>query len=170
MMNTWSLVFVKGKDHSGRREQEIIAKPKDSRKVEFEVELPGVDARRIFPLLICESQAQLDDFEQVDVTAQELVLIIDGAAEFANRPHDHPGELRVLEERGDSVSPGILPAVTITTLSGQSRQWKPALLLSKSMPTWTKTTVHQNTPQQQLLLDRKPSIGWKAIYQIKTIS
>lgn len=99
-MNTWTLVFAKGKHHSSRRDQEITAKPKDSRKVEFEVELPGVDARRILPLLICESQAQLDNFQQVNVTAEELVLIIYGAAEFTDRPDNNSGELRVLAQKG----------------------------------------------------------------------
>lgn len=105
-----------------QKEEEINAKPKDSREVEFEVELPGVNARRIFSLLICESQAQLDDFQQVDVAAQELVLVIDGAAEFTDRPHHHARELRVLAQRENSASPWILLGVTITTLLGQPRQ------------------------------------------------
>lgn len=159
MMNTWTMVFAKGKHHSSRREQEIIAKPKDSREVEFEVELPGVDARRIFPLLICESQTQLDDFQQVNVTAQELVLIIDGAAEFTDRPDNNPGELRVLRQKGkwsftmDSTRShdyhSVRAVQTVKTFTASEEQ---------SMPTVTKT-ASQNTPQQQ-----QPSVRWKTSY------
>lgn len=127
-----------------QKEQEINAKPKDSREVEFEVELPGVNARRILPLLICESQAQLDDFQQVNVAAKELVLIIYGAAEFTDRPDHHAGELRVLAQKGklsftmDSARShyyhSVRTAQTVQTFTTSEEQ---------SMPTLTKTTVSQ---------------------------
>lgn len=98
-MNTLTPVFAKGKHHSSRRNRKLLPSS-DSREVEFEVELPGVDTRRIFSLLICESQAQLDNFQQVNVAAEELVLIIYGAAEFTDRPDNNSGELCVLAEKG----------------------------------------------------------------------
>lgn len=125
-MNTWTPVSAKGKHHSSRRNRKLLPSS-DSRKVEFEVELPGVDARRIFPLFICESQAQLDNFEQVNVAAKKLVLIIYGAAEFTDRPDNNSRELCVLQGRENWVPPWILLGVIITTLLGQSRQWKPLL-------------------------------------------
>lgn len=46
-------------------------------EVELEVELPGGDAvRGQVRLLVHESQTQLDDLEEVNVTAQKLVLVV----------------------------------------------------------------------------------------------
>lgn len=75
---------------------------RDSRKVEFKVKLPGVDAGRIFSFLICESQAQLDNFQKVNITPKELILIVYGTAEFTNWPYNNSRKLCVLGEKGKS--------------------------------------------------------------------
>lgn len=80
----------------------LFPSSRDSRKVEFKVELPGVDARGIFSFLICESQAQLDNFQKVNITPKELILIVYGAAEFTNRSYNNSRKLRVLGEKGKS--------------------------------------------------------------------
>ena len=54
------------------------------RQVELEVELPGGGSvLRQFAVLVEERQAKLDDLEQVDVTTQELVLVIRRRLELA---------------------------------------------------------------------------------------
>lgn len=154
-----------------QKEQEINAKPKDSREVEFEVELPGVNAGRVFPLLICESQAQLDDFQQVNVTAKELVLIIYGAAEFTDRPDDDSGELRVLAEKGklsftmDSVSShyyhSARAAQTVKTFTASEEQ---------TMPTLTKTALSQiHLNNSSHLSDKNHLLGEKPLTQPVTV-
>lgn len=80
----------------------LLPSTEDSRKVEFEVKLPGVDPRRIFSFLICESQAQLDNFQKVYVTPKKLILIVYGTAEFTDWPYNHPRKLRVLEKKRKS--------------------------------------------------------------------
>lgn len=82
--------------------QPLLPGTEDSRKVEFEVELPGVDPRRIFSLLICESQAQLDNFQKINITPKKLILIVNGTAEFTNGPYNNPRKLRVLEKKRNS--------------------------------------------------------------------
>lgn len=80
--------------------RQLLLSSEDSREIEFEIELPGIDPGGIFSFLICESQAQLDNFQQVNVTPKELVLIVYGVAEFSNRPYNNSRKLRVLGEKG----------------------------------------------------------------------
>lgn len=49
---------------------------KDSRQGKFKVELPGGDRRGPVALIVKERQADLDDFEQIYVAPQELVLVV----------------------------------------------------------------------------------------------
>lgn len=80
----------------------LFPSSEDSRKVELEVKLPGVDPGRIFSFLICESQAQLDNFQKVNIAPKELILIVDGAAEFTYWPYNNPRKLCVLGKKSKS--------------------------------------------------------------------
>lgn len=69
----------------------------NSRKVEFEIELPGAEAWWCFALFIKKGEAQLDDFEEINITSQKLVLVVCIASELSNRPRHHARELSVLQ-------------------------------------------------------------------------
>lgn len=69
-----------------------------SREVELEVELPRGRPRGIFPLFVHECEAQLDDFQQVHVAAQQLVLVVSVAPEFPDGSGHHAWKLSVLKE------------------------------------------------------------------------
>lgn len=66
------------------------------REVELEVELPRRRARRIVSILVHEREAELDDLQEVDVTPQQLVLVVHCAAKLADRPDNHSREFCVL--------------------------------------------------------------------------
>ena len=66
------------------------------REVEFEVELPRRRAGGVVPVLVHEREPELDDLQEVDVAAQQLVLVVHGAAELANRSDHHTREFCVL--------------------------------------------------------------------------
>lgn len=68
----------------------------DLREVELEVELPRRRARRIVSVFVHEREAELDDLQKVDVTPQQLVLVVHCAAELANWPDNDAGEFCVL--------------------------------------------------------------------------
>lgn len=75
--------------------------PPNLRKVEFEVKLPGVDSSRIFSFLICEGQAQLDDFQEINITPEELILVVNRATKFTNGSNNNSRKLCVLhKEKG----------------------------------------------------------------------
>lgn len=69
------------------------------REVKLEVELPRRRAGRIVSVLVHEREAELDDLQEVDVTPQELVLVVHCAAKLADRPDDHSGEFCVLMKK-----------------------------------------------------------------------
>ena len=48
-------------------------------------------------VLVGEREADLDDLEKVDVAAQQLVLVVGGAAKLADRARHHARKLRVLQ-------------------------------------------------------------------------
>jgi len=64
-------------------------------QVELEVELPGGVARRRLAIVVHEGQTQLDDPQQVDVAAQQLVVVVRRGAKFADRASYHARELGV---------------------------------------------------------------------------
>lgn len=68
----------------------------DLREVELEVELPRRRAGRIVSVFVHKREAELDDLQKVDVTPQQLVLVVHCAAELADRPDDDAGEFCVL--------------------------------------------------------------------------
>lgn len=57
----------------------------------------------IISFLVHEREAELDDLQEVDVTPEQLVLVIHCAAKLANRPDDHSGEFCVLVNNKDKV-------------------------------------------------------------------
>ena len=75
------------------------------REVEFEVELPRRRARRIISILVHEREPELDDLQEVDVTPQQLVLVVYCAAKLTDRSDYHSGEFCVLvnNEAGSSL-------------------------------------------------------------------
>lgn len=70
-----------------------------SRQVEPEVELPCADVGRVFAGLVREGNANLDDLEEVDVTAHGLVMVVAWRAKRAYGPRNDAGELGVLQQR-----------------------------------------------------------------------
>lgn len=68
----------------------------DLREIELEVELPRRRAGRIVSVFVHEREAELDDLQKVDVTPQQLVLVVHCAAELADWPDDDTGEFCVL--------------------------------------------------------------------------
>ena len=66
------------------------------REVEFEVELPGAEAGRCLALLIKEGEPQLDDLKEVNITPQQLILVVCIASEITNWPRNHSREFRIL--------------------------------------------------------------------------
>lgn len=73
-----------------------------SREVELEIELPRGRSWGIFPLFVHEGKAQLDDFQQVHVTTQQLVLIVSVAPEFPDWSGHHAWKLSVLMQETSS--------------------------------------------------------------------
>ena len=69
----------------------------NSRQVEFEVELPGGDWQSSVSLVVEERQANLDDFQEVHVAPQELVLVVRRASKFANGSSDDTWKFSVLQ-------------------------------------------------------------------------
>lgn len=63
---------------------------------ELKVELPRADARGEFAVLVAQSQAELDDPEQVDVTPQSLVVVVARPAKRPDWSCDDSRELSVL--------------------------------------------------------------------------
>lgn len=67
-----------------------------SREVELEVELPRRRARRIVPIFVHKREAELDDLQEVDITPQQLVLVVHCAAKLADGPDNHSWKFCVL--------------------------------------------------------------------------
>ena len=63
-------------------------------EIEFEVKLIAKDGGS-FALVVHERDTELDDFEQVDVATQQLILIIRSGAEFSDRSGHDSREFRV---------------------------------------------------------------------------
>lgn len=73
------------------------------REVELEVELPRRRPEGIVSVLVHERKAELDDLQEVDVTPQQLVLVVHRAAKLTDRPDDNSGEFSVLVRNQDKV-------------------------------------------------------------------
>ena len=67
------------------------------REIKFEVELPGGCSWGVVAILVHERQSELDDLQQVHITAQQLVLIVHRAAELPDGSDHHAGKFRVLK-------------------------------------------------------------------------
>jgi len=64
--------------------------------VKVEVKLPGAGILRKVPLLVRESQPNLDRLEQVDVTPHRLVMVIRQGFERADWTSNDARKLRIL--------------------------------------------------------------------------
>ena len=84
------------KRKTAKQREERDKKDEILREVELKVELPRGRPRWIFARLVHEGQAQLDDLQEVNVAAQQLVLVVGVAAELPDGPGDDARELCVL--------------------------------------------------------------------------
>lgn len=66
------------------------------REVKSEVELPCWCSWWIFPLFIHEGKAKLDNLQQINITPQELVLVICITSELSDWSSNYTWELCVL--------------------------------------------------------------------------
>lgn len=92
-----SITYTK-KDFATRQNRSVTG---CIREVELEVELPRRRARRIVPILVHEREAELDDLQEVDVTPQQLVLVVHCAAKLSDWPDNHSREFCVLMKNKD---------------------------------------------------------------------
>lgn len=67
------------------------------REIKLEIELPGAEAWWCLALLIKKGESQLDDLQEVNITTQQLVLVVCIASELTYWPRNHSRELCVLE-------------------------------------------------------------------------
>lgn len=62
----------------------------------MKVELPCAYVGRMVPVSIGEGEANLDDFEQVNVASHSLIQIVGGCSKIPNGPSDDARKLCVL--------------------------------------------------------------------------
>ena len=89
---------------NGARERggEGMEREGDSRtspETKLEVELKGGHTRRSLPLLVVEGDSKLNQFQEIDVRLQQLVLVVGSTLEVSDRLGHYPRELRVLGGR-----------------------------------------------------------------------
>jgi len=63
--------------------------------VETEIKLPRGAARRLLAVLIVKREPDLNDLEQIDVAAEQLILVVGRALELPDGPRDDPRELGI---------------------------------------------------------------------------
>lgn len=73
-MKSWNLAFKSEKF--------------DLRETELEIELPGRVIRSSVSIFIHKCETKLDNLEEIDVTAEQLILVVGGRSKFANRSSD----------------------------------------------------------------------------------
>ena len=68
-------------------------------QTEFEVKLPCRHRRWWIAILIEKCEANLDDFQQINIAPQQLILVFCTALEITNRPCNYTRKLSVLSDR-----------------------------------------------------------------------
>ena len=89
-----------------------------SPETKLEVELKGGHTRRSLPLLVVEGDSKLNQFQEIDVRLQQLVLVVGSTLKVSDRLGHYPRELCVLEGRegGRERMNGGSTAITLYTL------------------------------------------------------